>query len=86
MNNINREVEFVSIPFISGEKETRTYEAYYPIVMFDGEYDHKIGMTCGTSIRLKALKKISDAVEAAKAACLSMPNAIGYMVNGVKND
>ena len=85
MNNQNDEVEFVSIPFISTEKETKSYKAYYPVVMFDGDYDHGIGMTCGKSIRLDPLPTMKEALEAAKAACISIPDAIGFTVRGVEN-
>lgn len=86
MNNITHVVEFVSIPFISCETKTQSYQTFYPIVMFEGEYDHDIGMTCGTSIRMEPLDNISDALEAAQTACISLPNAIGYTARGVKND
>ena len=85
MNNLKDYVEFISMPYFSNEKETKTYNAFYPIVMFDGVYDPVLGFERGESIRLDPVPTMKEALEAAKAACISTPNAIGFMARGVEN-
>lgn len=86
-NIINRsdEFEFISIPLISNKKETKTYNSYFPIVMLEVVYDPVLGFECGKSIRLAPLSTLNKALKAAKVACISTPNAIGFTARGAEN-
>ena len=80
---LNSPIEFNAIPPFFPQLTTTQFTSYIPIVLMDEELDVRSGISIGRSINFEAVATEEEALELARACCLSMNGAIGYAARGV---